>query len=243
MPQSTGWFSVRNCSVALRCSRTSSESVSTRWPSATGMLHAISTQFLPSGWTTQMRQLPAIDRFGCQQKYGMKKPLRSAVCRTVSSSRACTAWPLMKISGMERHLEIASELRALVLDEVFELVAILGEDADRRVARRVAHPADRRAVVQLRDRDQALDVLGPAVALDDAVDDPVHPAHAFATRRALAARLVVIEAQHHLQQAHHAGVLGDDDHAARAERRPRPFQRFLVVGERLAFRGGQHLGR
>src|SRR5512147_2412963 len=148
----------------------------------------------------------------------MKKPLRSAACRTVSSSFACTAWPLTKISGMERHLEIASELRALVLDEVFELVAILGEDADRRVARGVAHAADRRAVVQLRDRDQALDVLGAAVALHDAVDDPVHPAHALAARRALAARLVVIEAEHHLQEPHHARALGDDDHPAGAER-------------------------
>ncbi len=60
---------------------------------------------------------------------------------------------------------------------------------------------------------------GPALAGDDAVDDPVHPAHALAARRALAAGLVVVEAQHHLQQAHHAGAFGDDDHAARAERR------------------------
>jgi hypothetical protein len=40
-------------------------------PSATGMLQAISTQFLPSGWTPQMRQLPWIDSDLCQQKYGM----------------------------------------------------------------------------------------------------------------------------------------------------------------------------
>ncbi len=71
MPQSTGWLSVMNCSVALRLARTSSESVRTRSPSATGMLHAISTQFLPSCWTTQIRQLPAIDSDLCQQKYGM----------------------------------------------------------------------------------------------------------------------------------------------------------------------------
>ncbi len=71
MPQSTGWLSVMNCIVALRCSRTRSESVSTRMPSVTGMLQAISTQFLPSSCTTQMRQLPATDSYGCQQKYGM----------------------------------------------------------------------------------------------------------------------------------------------------------------------------
>ena len=95
----------------------------------------------------------------------------------------------------------------------------LFEDADRRVAGRVAHAADRRAVVGCEIAYRLLDVLGPALAGDDAVDDPVHPAHAFAARRALAAGLVVVEAQQHLQQAHHAGALGDDDHAARAERR------------------------
>ena len=60
---------------------------------------------------------------------------------------------------------------------------------------------------------------GTPFARDDAVDDPVQPAHALAARRALAARLVVVEAQHHLQQPHHAGALGDHDHAAGAQRR------------------------
>ena len=38
------------------------------------MLQAISTQLRPSTWTAQMRQLPATDSSGCQQKYGMSKP-------------------------------------------------------------------------------------------------------------------------------------------------------------------------
>src|SRR5512143_479033 len=190
--------------VALRCARTRSESVRTLSPSVAGMLQAISTQSLPSCWTTQIRQLPAIDSDGCQQKYGMKRPLRSAACSTVSSSCACTDCPLTKISGMELDFQVAVEARALVRDVVVELVAVLGEDADGGVARGVAHAADRRAVVELRDLYQPVDVLGAALAGDDAVDDPVHPAHAFAARRALAAGLVVVEAQHHLQEPHHA---------------------------------------
>src|SRR5512134_2963839 len=106
-----------------------------------------------------MRQLPATDSFGCQQKYGMKKPFACAVSMTVWLSAAMTDCPLMKISGMDGNLEVAAEFRPPVLDEMLELVAILVEDADRRVAGGVAHPADRRAVVQLRDPVQAVDVL------------------------------------------------------------------------------------
>jgi hypothetical protein len=42
--------------------------MTSRKPSLTGMLQAISTQLRPSTWTQQMRQLPATDSFGCQQK-------------------------------------------------------------------------------------------------------------------------------------------------------------------------------
>ena len=89
---------------------------------------------------------------------------------------------------------------------------------------------------------EAVDVLGPALAGDDAVDDPVHPAHALAARRALAAGLVVVEAQHHLQQPHHARALGDHDHAARTQRRAGRVERLVVERQRLDLGAGQHLG-
>src|SRR5512143_4166921 len=181
MPQSTGWFSRISCSVSLRRLRTDSVSVSTFMPSSIGMLQAISDHVppLPSSTSTMhMRQLPATDRFGCQQKYGMKCPAARAACSTVWPGSACTGWPLMKKSGMghlgSADLEHTVVLRALVLDEVFELVAELGDEADRRVARGVAHAADRRAVVGVRDRDQLVDVLHLALAVDDPIDDPVH---------------------------------------------------------------------
>src|SRR6185436_13210040 len=139
----------------------------------------------------------------------------SAACITVWSRSAWIDCPSMKISGMDFQIAVAEG--ALVLDEILELVAKLVEDADRRVAGGIAHPTDRVAVVELRYLVQAIDVLGHSFARDDAVDDPMQPAHAFAARRALAARLVVIEAQHHLQQPHHARAVGDDDHAAGAQ--------------------------
>src|SRR5512137_2479381 len=158
-----------NCSVSRRRSRTASESVSTRMPSVTGMLQAMSIQLLPppspSTSTTQMRQLPATDRCGCQQKVGMKKPLAAAACITVWPLAALTGCPLMKKSGMRglplggADFQPAIELRSLVSDVVLELVAVLGDDADGGVAGRVAHAADRRAVVGLGDPDHRVDVF------------------------------------------------------------------------------------
>src|SRR5512137_859324 len=148
----------------------------------------------------------------------MKWPWARAACITVWSSSACTGWPLMKNSTMrDPEVEPAAQARAFVLDVVLELVAVLGEDAGGGIARRIAHAADGGAVVGLADADQLLDVAGAAVAVDDAVNDAVHPAHAFAAGRALAAGFVVIEAQQHLQQPDHAGAFADDHHAARAD--------------------------
>ena len=52
-------------------------------------------------------------------------------------------------------------------------------------------------------------------------DDAVEPAGAFAARRALAARLGVVEARDALEHAHHAGGLVHHDHGRRADRRAR----------------------
>ena len=166
-------------------------------------------------------------------------PWASAACITVCSRSAWIDCPSMKISA---GIPGSVAERAPVLDQVLELVAKLVEDADRRVAGGIAHPADRVAVVQARDLIHAVDVLGPSFARDDAVDDPVQPAHPFAAGRALAARLVVVEAQHHLQQPHHARAVGDDDHAARAKRRTGRFHLLVIEMQRRDLLGRQHLG-
>src|SRR5215470_1693154 len=186
------------------------------------MLHAMSVQLPPfssSTSTRQIRQLPGTERRGCQQKYGIEMPFATAACSTVSFFSARTGFPSMKSSSMAGNLEAAVAPRPLVHDPVVELVAELLQNGDRGIAGGVPHPADRRAVVGARDRLHALDVLGHALARDDAVDDPMEPPHAVATGGALAAGFVMVEAQHHLQQAHHARALGDDDHPAGAERR------------------------
>src|SRR6476620_6682919 len=183
MPQSTGWLSVTSCSISLRRARTLSESVRTCMPLATGMLQAMSSQPAeapsPSTSTMQMRQLPGTDRAGCQQKYGISWPLARAACITVWPSSASTRSPSIQISTMGHRLpqplvvgrfQAALVQRAPALDPVLELVAVLGDDPDGRVARGIAHAADRRAVVGLGDRDEPVNVFELAFACDDAID-------------------------------------------------------------------------
>src|SRR5450755_4024532 len=125
----------------------------------------------------------------------MTWPLARAACITLCVSSASTRSPSMKISTMQcrlrgrpfgvANLEPTVEQRGAVHDPVLELVAVLGQDADGRVAGGVAHAADRRAVVGVRDSDQPVDVVALALAGDDPVDDAVQPTHALAARRAL----------------------------------------------------------
>src|SRR3982750_1901995 len=148
MPQSTGWLSVTSSSICFLRARTRGESVSTRMPLATGMLQAMSSQPAaapsPSISTMQIRQLPGTERAGGQQKNGITWPLARAACIRVGPSSASTRSPSMKISTMEGglgnrplgadRLEPAFAAGAAVHDPVLELVAVLGEEADRGVA-------------------------------------------------------------------------------------------------------------
>ena len=74
----------------------------------------------------------------------------------------------------------------------------------------------------------------------DALDDVVHPGGALATRRALPAGFVAVEAREHVQHAHHARALGDDDDAAGPEHAARLLQRRRVERDVLDLGGGQH---
>ena len=74
--------------------------------------------------------------------------------------------------------------------------------------------------------------LRPCAALD-AVDHAPQPAGAFAARRALAARLLVVEVRQAQQRLHHAARLVHDDHRARAEHRAR-------LGDRVVVHVGGH---
>ncbi len=100
---------------------------------------------------------------------------------------------------------------------------VLGAEVlDRRQRRRrrgVAERAQRLADDVVADADQQVDVAHLPFAVLDPRQDLVEPVAAFAARRALAARLVLVEVQQVRRRPHHAGRLVHDDDAGRAEHR------------------------
>src|SRR5690348_14699711 len=68
------------------------------------------------------------------------------------------------------------------------------------------------------------------LAFGNAREHAIHPARAFATRRALAARFGVVEARDALTRAHHARSLVHHDHGARTEAGTGLLDRIVVHG-------------
>src|SRR5580698_1149725 len=101
---------------------------------------------------------------------------------------------------------------AAVVYVVLELVAVMLDEALHRPSGGIAEGADGVAFDLLRDVHQHVQVFLPALAVLDALDDPVHPAGAFAARRALAAGFGIVEARDALQHLHHAGGLVHHHH-------------------------------
>src|SRR6185295_12917309 len=91
--------------------------------------------------------------------------------------------------------EVLDDAPAAVVDHVLELVPEVLEEALHRPRRRIAERADGVTFDAIRHIEQQAQLLAPALAGDDALQQAVHPAGAFAARRALAARLRHIEAR------------------------------------------------
>src|SRR5690349_10831589 len=82
---------------------------------------------------------------------------------------------------------------ALVADVVLELAPEHLHERPRWHRRRVAERADRAALDVVQEVEQEIQVFHAALAVLDAVQDPVEPAGAFAAWRALPARLLEVE--------------------------------------------------
>src|SRR5690606_35772975 len=106
-----------------------------------------------------------------------------------------------------------------VLDHVLELVPEVLDEALHGPSGCIAERADRVAFDLVRDIDEHVEVLLAALARQDSAQHAIHPAGAFAARRALTARFGVVEPRDALQDAHHAGGFVHHDHRTGAERR------------------------
>src|ERR1700722_11956579 len=91
-----------------------------------------------------------------------------------------------------------------VLDHVLKLVLVVLQEALHGPRRGIPECADRMTLDPVRDIEQKSQVLAASLAGNDALQHAVEPTRAFAARRALAARLGVIEARQPLERAHHA---------------------------------------
>ena len=117
----------------------------------------------------------------------MHAPRTTAYCSPSASPRSCC--PRLIVSGDRTPSPSSGHRRG-------ELVVELVDERARRPGGAVGQAADRRAghdahgLFQLHEH---VEVLAPAAAVDDAVEDLAHPRAAFAAGRALAAAFVGVE--------------------------------------------------
>src|SRR6266545_7757434 len=102
-------------------------------------------------------------------------------------------------------------------DQLLELVPELLDVADIRADGAIVEGADGRSRAAPGDIQDGVEILLAPLALDDAVGDLVDPPGGFPARRALAARLVGVEARHHHQRVGDGHGLVHHDDTRRAD--------------------------
>src|SRR5690606_5786895 len=170
-------------------------SVRITMPSAAGMAHDAIGLGERSISTRHMRQLPAMFRRGWKQKIGISLPAASHAWSTVEPAGTSISTPSMVSLGIQRSLSISRRpLQPGLLDAALQLRAEMADQALHRPGGGIAQRADGVAFDLLGDVVQKVDLgeLGPALA--DPGQHAPQPARTLAARRALAARLVHVEA-------------------------------------------------
>src|SRR5690242_21104829 len=173
-------------------------------------LFAASSTVLPCGTCTARPSTSMLSNLGNDP------PTLAAVAAALPPAGAEFApWggAAVLMSDIRRHEAL------LVRDVVLELAAEMLDEALHRQRGSVAERADRAPLDVVGDVRQHVEVLGPAVAVLDAIDHAPHPAGALAAGRALAARFLEVEVRQPQQALHHATRLVEHDDGARAEHR------------------------
>src|SRR5690348_9845379 len=128
----------------------------------------------------------------------------------ISPLRALTGLPLISTltnsSAMlcrPRSELVRDDAAAAVIDHVLELVAEMLEEALHRPGRGIAERADGVPFDTVGDIDEERELLAPRLAGEDPLQQPVHPARALATGRALTAGFRHVEPRDALEDPHH----------------------------------------
>ena len=163
---------------------------------------------------------------------------RSSIVTCDEVRHACTgacSWTCMA-TGASRSSsdDVAVERAAALVDVRLELVAELVEVADHRDRVGVAERAQALAVDALGDRDEQVHVGLCAAAVLDLLEDLGQPLRPDSARRALPARLVLVELRHPHGELHHAAAVVDHDHGGRADGRAGGDERVEVERDAVA---------
>src|SRR5665213_1516149 len=130
-----------------------------------------------------------------------------ALTATPSISTLTNSSAILSLQRRRLDAALRDDTRARMVDHVFELVAVVLQEALHRPRRRIAERADRVPLDVIGDIEQEIQLIAPGVACEHAAQEAIHPTRTLAARRALATGLGHITARATLQHAHHAGGL------------------------------------
>src|SRR5215831_13456171 len=233
--QSSGWLISRN-SITPRCALSATAEVScvlTTIPSVHTVVHEASGLRWPSISTRHCRQAPIESSKGWSQNLGIWMPIISAARITrvplgtaISNPSMVTLTESVVVctvitkspgpGGRGGRVEGAAAFLLMLHDLVPEVLDRGGNRRGHGVTERAECPADD----VLADVEQLVQVLLGALAVLDPLDHPHHPVGALPARRALPARLVLVELRPAERGAQHAGGVIEDLQRPGAEQRP-----------------------
>src|SRR5580704_15242329 len=232
--QSSGWL-MSSSSITPRCALSATAEVSwvcTTMPSAHGVMHEASGLRWPSTSTRHWRQAPIGSSSGWSQNRGIWMPSSSAARITrvpfgtriskpsmVTVTVPCVVSTVISVppeEGRGRRVEGTATFLLVLHELVPEVLDARYDRADRAVAQGAERPAE--DVVA--DVEELFQVFLGAVAVFQPFQHLDHPERALPARRALAARLVLVELGPAQYRADHAGGLVEDLQRPGAEHGP-----------------------
>src|SRR5271165_1318676 len=233
--QSSGWL-ISSSSITPCCALSAIAEVSwvlTTMPSVQTVVHEASGLRWPWISTRHCRQAPIGSSSGWSQNRGIAIPIISAARITrvpfgtaISNPSMVTLMVSVDVCTVMR-LPVCPQCRggrveraAAFLLVLHDLVPEVLDDGGNRRGRGVAERAERAADDVVADVEQLVQVFAGAVAVLEPLDHPDHPVGALPARRALAARLVLVELRPAERGAQRARGLVEDLQRPGAEQRP-----------------------
>src|SRR5262245_60370389 len=166
---------------------------------------------MPAAWAASTRPVP----------FGTSTARSSTVTETSSDMHGLRGVVSVRVGRSEDPLQrrLPFEGAAPEIDVRLVLVPELVDVAENGDRVRVAQRTETLPEDPVAHREQQVEVGLRAATVLDLLEDLRHPLRSDAARRALPARLVLVELRDANPELHHAAAVVDHDHAGRADRR------------------------